>query len=99
MKAKIIYPNNTFVETNPKNSKFFTLEELQKIVGGYIEIIRPPSKNGAILVINEEGKLNNLPVNKLASEMWQENCSKGSERALDYVVGNVLLCHESQLEK
>jgi hypothetical protein len=40
------------------------LEALQKAVGGYIEYVRLP--NGAALVVNEEGLLQELPINVLA---------------------------------
>ena len=38
-----------------------TLEELQQIVGGYIEII--PFTFDSIIICNEEGRLRNLPFN------------------------------------
>ena len=43
----------------------WTLEELQSIVGGYIEVIRLPDER--ILIVNEEGRLRNLPPNPAAS--------------------------------
>jgi hypothetical protein len=95
--AKTITPNGLATPCNPLNGKFFTLPELQKIVGGYIEIVRPPSRSGAVLVINENGKLDGLPLNQTASWMWQEACDPGSPRAEDPIVGTVLLCHASQL--
>ena len=39
-----------------------TLEKMQDIVGGYIETITFP-KEKIVLVCNEEGRLQNLPVN------------------------------------
>ena len=38
-----------------------TLENLQSIVGGYIETVTLPT--GCVLICNEEGKLNGLPKN------------------------------------
>lgn len=40
-----------------------TLEQYQKIVGGYIECIYPFSE-AVTLVCNEEGKLRGLPINR-----------------------------------
>lgn len=41
------------------------LEEMQKIVGGYIEVV-PATPDGEILIVcNEEGMLQNLPLNCL----------------------------------
>lgn len=37
------------------------LEEMQKLVGGYIEVVS--LINGLIVVCNEEGRLMNLPIN------------------------------------
>ncbi len=96
MIAKLITP--TTVETiEPKYGTNFTLEELQQYVGGYIEILHPPSKYNAILIINEEGKLLNLPLNPLASQIWQDGSDKGSPRSDDFVVGNAVLCGEDQI--
>ena len=45
-----------------------TLEAKQKVVGGYIEMIMPPShKDDAVIICNEEGKINGLPFNRLLS--------------------------------
>ena len=37
--AKIIKTDGTIVEVTPQNGADFQLEELQKIVGGYIEVL------------------------------------------------------------
>lgn len=37
--AKIIYTDGREVDVTPKNGTDFSLEELQEVVGGYIEII------------------------------------------------------------
>ncbi|MCI8308782.1 MAG: DUF3846 domain-containing protein [Clostridia bacterium] len=39
-----------------------TLEKLQEIVGGFIDILK--IENGVDLIINDEGKINNLPPNR-----------------------------------
>ena len=41
-----------------------TLESYQQLVGGYIEIIYPFDGYEVALVLNEEGKLKGLPVNR-----------------------------------
>lgn len=38
-----------------------TLENLQSIVGGYIETVTCP--NGVVIICNEEGLMNMLPIN------------------------------------
>jgi hypothetical protein len=68
----------------PSNAKAFTLEEMQKFVGGYIQMIH--LKNGDIMVINEEGKLNAFRVNDKATEFFQKDFGE-----IDVIVGNVLI--------
>ena len=58
-----------------------TLSEMQACVGGYIELIY--LKDGVILVVNEEGKLNNLKPNIIATEI--------AGLSDDHIVGDVLL--------
>ena len=55
------------------------LEWMQKQVGGYIETV---SCNGPIMIINEEGKINRLPVNTLATMIYGMG---------DFIAGNTLL--------
>jgi len=45
-----------------------TLEEAQKFIGGYIEIVH--TKTGAQLIIDEIGGLKALPPNKIASQLY-----------------------------
>ena len=40
-----------------------SLKEMQKLVGGYIETIHP-FNDTAVIVCNEEGKINRLPLNR-----------------------------------
>ena len=49
-----------------KREKPFSLEELQKLVGGYIELV-PVGKK--YLVVNEEGRILDLPLNVNASAL------------------------------
>ena len=96
-KAKLITADGKITEVTPKNGEYFKLDELQAFVGGYIEVLHPPSKTGAMLIVNEEGKLRGLPHNEIATQMWQQFAHPESERMDDPVVGNVLLCHRSQM--
>jgi hypothetical protein len=53
----------------------FSLEELQMLVGGYIELVRVPNpKNlwflrNTWMIVNEEGRLLGLPQNMAASQL------------------------------
>ena len=88
--AKIYKTNGTVVETKPKNGKDFKLEELQAIVGGYIEVLSLNNKE--ILVCDEEGKLKDYPLNIVATEIVQ------SYGISDYIVGDVLICDNEQVK-
>lgn len=79
------------IEVEPKNGTDFKLGELKGFVGGYIEIIL--LKDGRIMVVNEEGKLNRLPINDNATLIWEEiyGCT-------DVIVGDVLVCKESEIK-
>lgn len=62
IRVMVIEPGNETEEKEIDN----TLEELQKIVGGYIEVIPLQNEIGSNLniVCNEEGKLIGLPLNR-----------------------------------
>ena len=68
-----------------------TLEEAQKFVGGYVEGITFP--NGDYLIINEEGKLQNLPLNVEATMLWRMTFTKDKYMTGydDFVVGPAIL--------
>lgn len=63
----IIRIDGTQVEVQPINGDKFSLEEMQTVVGGYIEIVAL-DKVGTVMVVNEEGF--NLPVNEKASRLF-----------------------------
>ena len=84
--AYIIYPNAPKEHTTPKNGTDFSLEELQSIVGGYIEIVHLDDDE-FIMVVNEEGRLLGLPSNRDASSIaWQP------------IVGTALLCRANEVK-
>lgn len=87
--AVILKANGEQVLVHPNNNNDFSLEELREIVGGHIEIIRLPD---FYMVVNEEGKLINLPLNEEATQIYQ--CGT---KELDYIVGDVLICSIGQI--
>lgn len=50
----LIKSDKTIIKIKPKNNKYFTLEELQKYVGGLIDIVYLPNSD-YIFVVNDEG--------------------------------------------
>jgi|TARA_R100000935_G_scaffold10727_2_gene21420 hypothetical protein len=61
-----------------------TLESMQKLVGGYIEMVH--LNDGQVLVCNEEGLLYGLPFNINASEL-----------AGLQIVGDAILCDRNEI--
>lgn len=84
--ARLYKTNGEVIEVSPKNNRDFTLKELQNFVEGDIEIINLTTKK--ILIVNEEGKINKLPFNESATELWKKYYGR-----TDYIVGNALLCN------
>ncbi len=53
---------------HPENGDQFTLEEMQALVGGLIEFVRPRNQHGVSVWVNEEGMLLDLPFNPKLSK-------------------------------
>lgn len=86
VEALLIRANGEQEMVSPKNGKDFKLEELQAFVGGYIEIVSLTLKRD--MIINEEGKLKDLPVNIRATAIYHYNFPNTT----DVIVGDVLVC-------
>ena len=76
-----------------------TLKAAQEFVGGYVEGI--PFPYGDYLIINEEGKLRNLPLNPEATALWKatfdnDNFITGRN---DFVVGPAILIKKAALKR
>jgi len=82
MKAQLVSTNGDVKSVKPKNNKTFSLKELQSYVDGYIQIVK--TRDDRLMIMNEEGKINNLPYNEIATSLY----IYGSH---DVVVGNVLV--------
>ena len=67
-----------------------TLKSAQDFVGGMVECITFP--NGDLLIVNEEGKLMNLPLNPEATLLWRMTFTKDKYVTGydDFVVGRAL---------
>lgn len=65
--ATLYLTDGTQEEVCPADGVKFSLEELQGFVGGWIELVR--LGDGRNMWINEEGKLEGLPLNILATSL------------------------------
>lgn len=82
--------NGTMENSEPANGKDYTLAELQRIVGGPIQIV---NLGNFQLVVNEEGKLRRLPYNLMATNWYLSYYFRMKVVPdADYIVGDVLLC-------
>lgn len=89
----IIKTDGTLVEmSKPDNGTDYTLEELQSIVDGYIEVINLDDKR--IMIVNEEGKYR-FNRNQKATELAH---SKRAIFANDYIVGNAIVMNNELLK-
>lgn len=86
MNGLLITPEASVTPLVPANGRDFTLEELQKSVGGCIEILDLTEKS--IMVVNEDGK------GRLYPNMMATVIAKASNAILpwDYIAGNAVMC-------
>jgi hypothetical protein len=77
--------------TTKDEAKALTLKVAQKYVGGLVECVTFP--NNDTLIINEEGKMQDLPFNKLATDLWRKHFTKETHifGYDDFVVGNAIV--------
>jgi hypothetical protein len=73
-----------YAKTIHNETDKMTLEQLQKLVGGYIQIV-PLGEDQ--MVINEEGKLLGLPYNETATDIMKEKY----EGTTDYIAGDAII--------
>lgn len=92
--ATVIEPNGTMRDVAPAKPPHFTLEELQTLVGGYIELVYLYNGTGKVLVVNEEGKLQGLPRNETASYVAREWLMHG-----DFISGVAVLVSPHEMEE
>lgn len=59
--------NQPHYDVDPENGKAFTLAEVQRYVGGYVEMLKV--SGGKILLFDEEGSLKGLQPNREASKI------------------------------
>ena len=91
VEGMVITASGEMTQIEPFNGKSFTLEELQQQVGGYIQVLSMTVKRRkAIMVMNEDGLLRNLPKNAVASSFWGE---RGHT-----IVGTVVVCPSKWLK-
>jgi len=67
--------------------EIISLEFLQSFVGGWVQVVPlAGSLRGLSMWLNEEGKFSDLPLNELATAIWEDSYGK-----TDFIVGNILI--------
>ena len=87
--ATLIRASGETLEVTPANGKEFTLAELQRFVGGFIELI--PAPGGRLMFLDEDGKRNRKPVNAAATAIVRHWLASDDE-----IVGDVILCSRAE---
>ena len=91
VEAVVIYSTGLIsrVEVKENGKPLYLL--IRKIIGGYMENTYPRKlPEGYIMIVNENGKFNGLPVNGVATIIY------GNE--LDFIVGNVIILKFGKFE-
>jgi len=91
MYAKIVTESGQEKKILPANGEKFTLEELQKAVGGYIEIVTLTDKT--LMVLDEEGKLKGKKMNLYATGLFRR-----LKQVQDYIVGDVMIVPSKMID-
>lgn len=99
-KQGTVYRANGEIEKiSPANGTDFSMEELQSIVGGTFDIQQLP-KTKEIMVMNDNGKLEGLPQNDLASGVWKKAypIAEYPVNNDEQIVGDVLVCDSAMVQ-
>lgn len=87
----ILIPANEDTPVTVHDAPRLDLDQLQALVGGWLEGIDFPKFDPLRGYINEEGKIDLLPYNRRATALWHEAHGITSATATDVLVGPVVL--------
>jgi hypothetical protein len=87
--AKLFKVDGTVENVKPANGTNFSLEELQQLVGGLIQVV--PVFRNQIIVVDEEGRLKNYQHNLIASLLVMDEVNGD-------IVGDMVLCKKSEFK-
>lgn len=83
MKILLVKPNENPIVTDID----YTLKAMQRVVDGHIEITYPFANKKIALICNEEGKINDLPLNRTITDETGE--------VIDYIAGDFFICQRN----
>jgi hypothetical protein len=82
--AIVLHVDGTRATVAPASPPAFSLQELQAMVGGWIEVVYLPDSR--LMVIDEEGKLKDYPRNEQATRLAASRLFRG-----DYIAGTAVI--------
>jgi len=85
-----IYKANGEMYDFTKASSEIDLKFLQESVGGYIEMVWLDEE--LVMVVDEEGKLKDKPINTKATQLYQKKFGP-----VDFIVGDVVVCERKYI--
>lgn len=96
----VIIPENAYIisesgdvsEIKPNNGSDFSLEEAQRVVDGYIEVVYLNDEQ--IMIVNENGKFTKQR-NEIATDIARFNNALFN---YDFISGDVILCPTEMLK-
>lgn len=91
--ARLIRVDGTETIVTPKGKKW-TLEELQMLVGGYIEFV--PSIQPVRMLVDEEGLLKMKPLNAKATDIVCQKLAGKQVFGNPVIVGDVLILDKGE---
>lgn len=89
--ARLIKVEGLIEVITPKNGKHFTLKECYDLIG--CDTIEVLYIDNYIMILDEEGKLNNKPINTYATRLAANVID-----IMDWVVGTVIYCPKSMFK-
>lgn len=93
MKGIVITPSNdiSLIDVLENGEPLYAL--ISAVVGGFMENVRPRRlRKGLIMIVNEEGLLHGLPVNPMASWLYE------TDKHGQPIVGKVIILEEGLYE-
>lgn len=86
MKAVTVTTDNVISIVNIESNGSPLYEQIREAVGGYYENVYPKRlPEGFVMVVNEEGRLQDLPINEIGSYLY------GSDVHGEPIVGNIII--------
>lgn len=89
--GKWIKSDGKETQVRPADGKFYSLKQLQRMVGGYIETVKLPPD--LLMVVNEEGRQLGLQMNRKASRRAMVRLHRPM-----VIYGNAVLIKQDELE-